>query len=997
MNNLINSLKNPENKYKPTPFWSWNDKLEIEDLKWQIKEMHKVGLGGYFMHARGGLRTEYMGEDWFDCVKTCITEGQRFGMDSWSYDEEGWPSGFGGGKVTALGDEYHVKWLEHGIVGKDELNERIPLAYYTINDETYEYFPEIPETNETVYFVCRNKNLFYIDILNPKVVQAFIESTYDEYYNRIGNDFGDGKMPGFFTDEPQYSNGRTPWSYTLPQEFEKRYGYNIFAHLICLFKEVKGAEAFRYDFWKMVNDLYTKSFGKQIFDWCNEHNCLWTGHVMNEDNLYAQMRCTAGVMPFYEHMHRPGIDWLCRGIASPIIPKQVSSVARQLGKEMVLTETFALCGWDVSFEELKWIAEWQFINGVTSICQHLESYSIEGRRKRDYPPSLFYQSPWWDDYKGFNEYFTKLGKLLAEGKESPDILVLHPIHSAWTIYTDFENDRIRHYDRDFVFIADNFAGLHLPYHFGDETIISSHGSISADKFIVGNCAYKSVVLPSMYTIDETTYELLDSFLKNGGDVVSIGDMPKCINGRPDSRMDTLSEKITHILKDDEMIIKHFSYKNLKNVSVLNDDGEVKEIRFCERMTEEGRVFFIQNQNRYNRYDVKINLKDVKGISLLCLDDLSINSVKTTKTADGCSVYLSFAPMQSFVLLETEGTPSQSVQTIQKHAGTLELSTAWTVESSDLNNLTIDYVCYSIDGGKTFSDPINILDLMDKLINMRYNDSIIIKHEFEICKDMNLDLCKNFAMVHEYSSEHFKIYVNDNEVKHDGVSWWLDKAFKKVDIRPHIKYGKNTILISGKFYQNQKVYDVLFGDNVMETERNRLTFDTELESIYLVGDFGVFSHSPFLDGTERRAIYTDGGFYISNSVTKLTHGEITSQGYPFFRGRMILSQDVIPSEFAGVFSMKKPFAVMSKLYVNDKFIKEFLWADYSLDISQHLDYGKPNKISLELITGNRNLLGPHHNSFGENYAVAPHSFSPNGNYSLHNWRDRYCFVKTGFND
>ena len=89
------NLKN----YRPIPFWSWNDKLEIQELVSQIRWMKEQGFGGYFMHARSGLITEYLSDDWFDCINACIDEGDALGMQSWAYDENGWPSGFVGGKL----------------------------------------------------------------------------------------------------------------------------------------------------------------------------------------------------------------------------------------------------------------------------------------------------------------------------------------------------------------------------------------------------------------------------------------------------------------------------------------------------------------------------------------------------------------------------------------------------------------------------------------------------------------------------------------------------------------------------------------------------------------------------------------------------------------------------------------------------------------------------------------------------------------------------------
>ena len=63
-----NFLKNPPNKYRPAPFWSWNEKLNVDETLWQIDEMEKAGIGGFFMHARGGLQTEYMSDEWFDNI-----------------------------------------------------------------------------------------------------------------------------------------------------------------------------------------------------------------------------------------------------------------------------------------------------------------------------------------------------------------------------------------------------------------------------------------------------------------------------------------------------------------------------------------------------------------------------------------------------------------------------------------------------------------------------------------------------------------------------------------------------------------------------------------------------------------------------------------------------------------------------------------------------------------------------------------------------------------
>ena len=110
MKEFENKLKSPPKKYRPVPFWSWNERLNVEETKRQIRLMDEAGLGGFFMHARGGLQTEYLSREWFDNVSASLDEGEKRDMSAWGYDENGWPSGFGGGKVNGLGLKYQQKY-----------------------------------------------------------------------------------------------------------------------------------------------------------------------------------------------------------------------------------------------------------------------------------------------------------------------------------------------------------------------------------------------------------------------------------------------------------------------------------------------------------------------------------------------------------------------------------------------------------------------------------------------------------------------------------------------------------------------------------------------------------------------------------------------------------------------------------------------------------------------------------------------------------------------
>lgn len=98
------------------------------------------------------------------------------------------------------------------------------------------------------------------------------------------------------------------------------------------------------------------------------------------------MRNDAGAMTFYRHMQMPGVDWLARKIGTPVTAKQVASAAHQCGRERVICETYGGSGWNISFEEMKWISEWLYVLGVNATCQHLALYSMRGQRKKRLSP-----------------------------------------------------------------------------------------------------------------------------------------------------------------------------------------------------------------------------------------------------------------------------------------------------------------------------------------------------------------------------------------------------------------------------------------------------------------------------------------------------------------------------------------------------------------------------------------------------------------------------------
>ena len=82
-----------------------------------------MGFGGYFMHSRTGLATEYLGTEWFELINACADYGERQEMESWLYDEDRWPSGTAGGMASEP-EKYRAHFLVMECFNQDEYAAR---------------------------------------------------------------------------------------------------------------------------------------------------------------------------------------------------------------------------------------------------------------------------------------------------------------------------------------------------------------------------------------------------------------------------------------------------------------------------------------------------------------------------------------------------------------------------------------------------------------------------------------------------------------------------------------------------------------------------------------------------------------------------------------------------------------------------------------------------------------------------------------------------------
>lgn len=235
MDELRNSFRNPPVSHRAAPLWVWNDLMSEQQIAFQLKELKNHGFGGAFVHPRPGLITDYLSEEWFDRWGFALKTAKELGLKLYIYDENSYPSGFAGGHVSSQLPDCLAEGMTYQIIdlSKDVPDGNVsmcfpantPIAAFScktdgdkieiLDDISVYPDSEWAEHAEKVFVVLRVKSdttgwlagFCLHRPARPRGAQAFMETTYEQYYRRFGEDFGDA-VPAIFTDEPNISAGQ---------------------------------------------------------------------------------------------------------------------------------------------------------------------------------------------------------------------------------------------------------------------------------------------------------------------------------------------------------------------------------------------------------------------------------------------------------------------------------------------------------------------------------------------------------------------------------------------------------------------------------------------------------------------------------------------------------------------------------------------------------------------------------------------------------------------
>ena len=407
------------------------------------------------------------------------------------------------------------------------------------------------------------------------------------------------------------------------------------------------------------------------------------------------------------------------------------------------------------------------------------------------------------------------------------------------------------------------------------------------------------------------------------------------------------------------------------------------------MPDGEKMYYLINDSDTNQ-ETTFSLTGDLPLSEWDIENGEYSRIETVFDGENTSAALIFAPYGSHII--------KIRKTEQRNAS---LKTEWLtfdnrfeITSLSPNALTLDMCEYRIDGGEWQPEKALIV-LQDEFLNLRRPCKFELKFHFDI---ENAAACGNMRLCME-NPEAYGIEFNGKPFEFKDVGFFTDNSVRAADIGAFVKEGRNEIALSGDFYQSEDVYRVLFTKGINETERNKLTYDTELESMYIIGNFNVEMKEGCHTG-ERRSIFGGRHFVIKEPVNEVDISKITESGFWFFSGKMELTQKLCISKSDDtryVISINKLNAPAAEIFINGQSAGILAFAPYTIDVTSFLTDGE-NTVSFVMLSGNKNLLGPHHKPYGESHTVGPLTFSDKrGWYDPQDkepWTDNYNFVLFG---
>jgi len=963
MDSAIEDFKNPPCQYRPVLQWSWNGVLSKERISEQLQQFAKQGIGGLLVHARPGHVTGYLSDEWFRYWEFAMNEAYRLGMEFHIYDEFLCPAGNAGGNVTAENPTVAARELKMVSITNGEKVKDSSVLAYILADANGNVIKCNADRDEATHAIVSPVTPRLIagfpapDLLRRQTTDTFIKCTHEKYAQRCGYGFGKQVKFMFCDEPPAFDSARwLPGSRFLFREFYKDHGYSIEDRIGSLCLNCEDSPSVRFDYWWTINRLFNQNFMIPMNEWCRKHNLLFTGHLV--ENRWPVPYSVPDTMASLRWMHAPGNDLLGIQFQPTSLRdngvyflnlKELSSIVNQLEPEWNLVETCGGRGYETSFAYFKSCEDFVLSFGVNVIDPHISHQTLSGIGKYDWPQTLSDHSPWWEYYRSHADHVARVNTALCQGKEYNRVLVLHPTTSAWMYYTGTAFDahsggtsaaKLKEIEQSQFDLLQTLYENQIDYDLGDEFIMEEFGKAEEGTCRIAKRTYDCIVIPpSMESWISSTFELMRSYLEQGGVVFSVSAIPPRINGRKSDEPVKLREQYEQQWKivDTVETLTH-ELRAIRPTYISDREGNAVSGKLCWRrvVSEDGVWYFFANP-----WPEQIEMEIVLESGTVWQCDTADGSYRvfaTEKIKEKSLVNLILPPRGHQLFFCSRKTTTESPAK-DKKGDRVEIALS-AIEPLEQNFMYIDYCDIEVNGRKRE----NISTALANRLNLHWqgyeespfsrqfrrtaidsepdpDSSFSATYRFTVSPDISQDVMDTFSIAIERPWL-FRITLNDIPLDSNEGTRWFDENMKTVPTEGTIRTGENTVRIKAD------PFSVLC--NIMP--------------IYVIGACDV--------------VPADRGFVI-HQRTRISLGDWTTQGLPFYHKtvRYILTFTLENTQKQLLVTLGRWEGAVTNIHVDGVQKGTIMHPPYNLKLTGPFEAGK-HELTVDVIGNMRNMMGSH---------------------------------------
>ena len=717
-----------------TRWWWPGSIVTPADLTSAMEKYRDAGLGGMEIAVIYGVKGQedkfinYLSPKWMDMFIHVLKEGERLGLGIELANASGWP--FGGPWVDPADACKNINYRTWSLKTGDSLNEKIEfiqqplvrpvgerpdikklkdpiskndnLQVYALDQIRFEkplplktlmaysdsgYVADLsrnvtgdgklnwiaPPGNWKLYALFEGWHGKMAERAGPggegDVIDHFSGRAIDNYlkhFDTILKDYEIKSLRGYFNDsyEVDDASGQANWTKDLFYEFNLRRGYELRYHLPALFQNDDPDKNSRVlsDYRETISDLILEKFTSLWTDWA---------HKQGKTTRNQAHGSPGNILDLYAAVDIPETE------GNEITRlKFASSAGNVTGKKYVSCEaaTWLNEHFISSLSDVKKAVDHFFLAGINHVFYHGTCFSPQNE---PWPGFLFYAAveftpvnPFWNDFKGLNNYVTRVQSFLQQGMADNDILLYFPVFDR---YADYGRGMLEHFDG----ISPAFNGT--PFKTAAETMIAKGFGFDyiSDLQLKNTVAYEgllqternvygTIILPGCKYIPIETFTRILRLANEGAKIIFFGNLPENISGWADKDEKTLFfEKlkagISFTQTNNPVVLKAAYGKGmiltgndleqlLAFAGIPRETMTDKKLAYTRRQILTGTVYFITNQGE-KEFEGWIPLQATAASAGIFnpMDDKYGLAESRQTPAGGLEVYASLQPSESLII------------------------------------------------------------------------------------------------------------------------------------------------------------------------------------------------------------------------------------------------------------------------------------------------------------------------------------------------------------